>query len=48
MVSDEAIEKLNENKNQIETHHNKDQNINKNQTVKNKTKDTGTLYLLIL
>ena len=40
MVSDEAIEKLNENKNQIETHHNKDQNINKNQTVKNKTKDT--------
>ena len=40
MVSDEAIEKLNENKNQIETHHNKDQNINKNQTVKNKAKDT--------
>ena len=40
MVSDEAIEKLNENNNQIETHHNKDQNINKNQTVKNKTKDT--------
>ena len=40
MVSDEAIEKLNENNNQIETHHNKDQNINKNQTVKNKAKDT--------
>ena len=40
MVSDEAIEKLNENNNQIETHNNKDQNINKNQTVKNKTKDT--------
>ena len=40
MVSDEAIEKLNENNNQIETHHNKDQDINKNQTVKNKTKDT--------
>ena len=40
MVSDEAIEKLNENNNQIETHHNKDQNINKNKTVKNKTKDT--------
>jgi preprotein translocase subunit SecA len=40
MVSDEAIKKLNENNKQIETHHNKDQNINKNQTVKNKTKDT--------
>ena len=40
MVSDEAIEKLNENNNQIETHHNKDQNINKNQPVKNKIKDT--------
>ena len=40
MVSDEAIEKLNENKNQNESHHNKDQNINKKQTGKNKTKDT--------
>ena len=39
MVSDEAIEKLNENNNQIETHHNKDENINKNKTIINKTKN---------
>ena len=39
MVSDEAIEKLNENNNQIETHHNKDENINKNKTVINKAKN---------
>ena len=40
MVSDEAIEKLNENNNQIETHHNKDENISKNKTVINKAKNT--------
>ena len=39
MVSDEAIEKLNENNNQIETHHNKDENISKNKTVINKAKN---------
>ena len=39
MVSNEAIEKLNENNNQIETHHNKDENINKNKTIINKTKN---------
>ena len=39
MVSNEAIEKLNENNNQIETHHNKDENINKNQTIINKAKN---------
>ena len=40
MVSDEAIEKLSENNNQIETHHNKDENISKNKTVINKAKNT--------
>ena len=40
MVSDEAIEKLNENNNQIETHRNKDENISKNKTVINKAKNT--------
>ena len=39
MVSDEAIEKLNENNNQIKTHHNKDENISKNKTVINKAKN---------
>ena len=39
MVSNEAIEKLNENNNQIETHHNKDEIINKNKTIINKTKN---------
>ena len=40
MVSDEAIEKLNENNNKIETHNNKDENISKNKTVINKAKNT--------
>ena len=39
MVSDEAIEKLNENNNQIKTHNNKDENISKNKTVINKAKN---------
>ena len=41
MVSDEAIEKLNQNNNQIQTSHNKEkEDTLKNQTIRNKVQDT--------
>ena len=41
MVSDEAIEKLNENNSQIKTNNNKEiENISKNKTIRNKIKSS--------